>query len=72
MVRWNNEQDARNEIKDLVSEYYHSYMERKEPYKKGDRISYSGRVFDDSEMRSLTDALLDFWLTSGRFVNYFE
>ena len=72
MTRWSNEQDARDEIKDLVSEYYHSFMERKEPYKEGDRISYSGRVFDDSEMRSLTDALLDFWLTSGRFVNSFE
>ena len=72
MSRWKDEQEARNDIKDLVSDYYHSFMEQKEPYKEGDRISYSGRVFDDSELRSLTDALLDFWLTSGRFVNSFE
>lgn len=72
MTRWNNEQEARNEIKDLVSEYYHSFLEEKENFHEGDRIRYSGRVFDDLEMKSLTDALLDFWLTSGRFVDSFE
>lgn len=72
MARWENEQKAREEIKGLVSEYYHDYIEDIAPYKEGDRIRYSGRVFDDAEMKSLTDALLDFWLTSGRFVDTFE
>lgn len=72
MLEWNNEQEAREVIKGLVSDYYHEFIEDKKPYKEGDRIRYSGRVFDDSEMKSLTDALLDFWLTTGRFADSFE
>jgi CDP-6-deoxy-D-xylo-4-hexulose-3-dehydrase len=35
-------------------------------------VPYAGRVFDASEMISLTDAALDFWLTTGRFARVFE
>lgn len=45
---------------------------KKEPYKEGERISYAGRVFDEKEMCALTDATLDFWLTTGRFSEKFE
>lgn len=66
------EQEAREEIKGLVAEYYHHYKEQKKPFEPGDRISYASRVFDEKEMCSLTDATLDFWLTTGRFANQFE
>ena len=66
------EQEAREEIKGLVAEYYHQYKEQKKPFEPGDRISYASRVFDEKEMCSLTDATLDFWLTTGRFANQFE
>ncbi len=72
MKNWKNEQEAREKIKALVSEYYHDFKEKKEPFKEGDRISYASRVFDDSEMCALTDAMLDFWLTTGRFSDEFE
>ena len=72
MSNWKNEQEARNEIKELVTEYYHAFKEKKEPYQKGQRISYAGRVFDEKEMCALTDATLDFWLTTGRFSEQFE
>ena len=35
-------------------------------------VPYAGRVFDASEIVSLVDASLDFWLTAGRFTNDFE
>lgn len=67
-----NEQEAREKIKQMVTEYYHNFLEDKRPLQHGDRIAYSGRVFDESEMCNLTDALLDFWLTAGRFSRQFE
>ena len=41
-------------------------------FKPGDRVSYASRVYDEKEMQSLTDAMLDFWLTTGRFSKEFE
>ncbi|MCR5209559.1 MAG: lipopolysaccharide biosynthesis protein RfbH [Lachnospiraceae bacterium] len=69
---WENEEQARAEIKKLVGEYYHQFKEEKTVFKPGDRINYASRVFDEKEMQSLTDATLDFWLTTGRFSNEFE
>ncbi len=72
MKNWKNENEAREQIKALVAEYYHDFKEKKEEYKEGDRISYSSRVYDEKEMCSLTDSMLDFWLTTGRFSDKFE
>jgi CDP-6-deoxy-D-xylo-4-hexulose-3-dehydrase len=35
-------------------------------------VRCAGRVFDEEEVVSLVDAALDFWLTSGRYVDNFE
>ena len=72
MSSWKNEAEAREQIKALVSEYYHDFKENKAPFEKGNRISYASRVFDEKEMCALTDAMLDFWLTTGRFAEEFE
>lgn len=72
MSRWSSEQEAREELKALVTEYYHDFKEKKEPYREGERIHYAARVFDEKEMCALTDAMLDFWLTTGRFSEQFE
>ncbi len=72
MATWKNEEEARAQIKRMVSEYYHEFKEKKEPYKEGNRITYAARVFDEKEMCALTDATLDFWLTTGRFAEKFE
>ena len=72
MKNWKNEAEAREEIKALVAEYYHSFKEQKKDFQPGDRVSYASRVFDEKEMLSLTDATLDFWLTTGRFADEFE
>ena len=67
-----NEKEAREQIKTMVAEYYHVFKEKKEPFKAGDRIAYASRFYDEKEMQSLTDAMLDFWLTTGRFSDEFE
>ena len=75
MAKWKNEAEAREEIKGLVADFYHEFkepVESKENFKPGDRICYASRVYDEKEMQSLTDAMLDFWLTSGRFSKEFE
>ena len=72
MVSWSNEAEAREKIKMLVAEYYRDFKEERKIFKEGDRINYAARVFDEKEMQSLTDAMLDFWLTSGRFSKQFE
>ena len=72
MSNWQNEEEAREQIKALVADYYHDFKEKKDGFHPGDRISYASRVFDEKEMCSLTDAMLDFWLTTGRFSDQFE
>lgn len=72
MSKWNSEEQARTQIKELVGEYYHEFKEKKASFHPGDRISYASRVFDEKEMQSLTDAMLDFWLTTGHFSDQFE
>lgn len=72
MINWSNEGEARDIIKSLVSKYYHDFKEKEDTFQPGNRISYASRVFDENEMCGLTDAMLDFWLTTGRFSNQFE
>ena len=72
IIMWKNEAEAREQIKAMVAEYYHDFKEKKTPYQEGDRITYAARVFDEKEMCALTDATLDFWLTTGRFADQFE
>ena len=66
------EQQARQEILDLVSEYAKKYKATDNSYKEGDRIPYASRVYDDKEMVNLVDSALEFWLTAGRFTDKFE
>lgn len=75
MTKWKDEIEAREYIKEIVTEYYHDFKEKaesKENFEPGDRISYASRVYDEKEMCALTDAMLDFWLTTGRFSEQFE
>ena len=71
---WTDEAEARSEIKELVGEYYRQFKKpmTEKVFQPGDRISYASRVYDEKEMQSLTDAMLDFWLTTGRFADQFE
>lgn len=71
-MKWKNEEEARKQIKTLVAEYFHDFKNKRDDFNEGDRIPYAARVYDEKEMCALTDAMLDFWLTAGRFANKFE
>ena len=66
------EQEARQEILALVEEYAERFREKKREFHPGDRISYASRVYDHEEMVNAADAVLEFWLTSGRYTDLFE
>ncbi|SFQ14226.1 CDP-6-deoxy-D-xylo-4-hexulose-3-dehydrase [Butyrivibrio proteoclasticus] len=64
---------ARKQILDLVADYYDKFLKVDNTgFEKGDRIPYSGRVFDEKEVKNLVDSSLDFWLTAGRYTDEFE
>lgn len=63
----------RKEILDRVSDYYKAAHRDSEAFIPGTtRVPYSGRVYDQEELRLLVDSALEFWLTSGRFSDRFE
>lgn len=74
MNRWSSEGEAREEIRKLIGEYYTQFKkpEQEKPFTPGDRIAYASRVYDEKEMQRAADAVLDFWLTTGRFAEQFE
>ena len=47
MAIWQNEAEAREQIKALVAQYYHDFKEKKGEFQPGDRINYASRVFDE-------------------------
>ena len=65
-------ESKRQEILRLIAEYY-SEAFAPEPFVPGESvIRYGGRVFDADELTCAVDAVLDFWLTAGRFAEEFE
>lgn len=67
-----NQQEMHDKILAMVGEYCDKFHNRQQPYREGDRIPYASRVYDREEMMNLVDSALEFWLTSGRYVQEFE
>lgn len=67
-----SEIEAKNEILEMVKDYYEKFHKSQDDFKEGDRISYSSRVYNSEEMVNLVDSSLDFWLTSGKYTKIFE
>lgn len=66
------EQEAKENILNMVREYCDTFHNRKKTFEPGDRIPYASRVYDSQEMCNLVDSALDFWLTSGKYTEEFE
>ena len=66
------ESDLRSRILDLAGEYCRSTFAPADFVPGTTPVPVAGKVFDESEMRHLVDASLDFWLTTGRFADRFE
>lgn len=66
------QEQAREEILSMVSEYCGQFHNQDKEFTPGKRIPYASRVYDSAEMVNLVDSALEFWLTSGRFTDEFE
>lgn len=67
-----DESQLRQLILSLVGQYARSFHAAK-PFVPGESaVPVSGKVYGDTDMRSLVDSSLDFWLTTGRFNTEFE
>jgi CDP-6-deoxy-D-xylo-4-hexulose-3-dehydrase len=64
--------ELRERILELVREYHDEAFAEPEFVPGETPVRYAGRVFDDEEIARLTEATLEFWLTSGRFTREFE
>ena len=68
----NLNQAMRALVFDRVNQYHSIYHKKAEFVPGKSSLQYSGKVYDEREMTSLADSMLDFWLTSGRFTKSFE
>ncbi len=64
--------DIRTEIRTLVAEYFAAAFPTPDFVPGQSPVPVSGKVFDHTELQSLVDSSLDFWLTTGRFAEAFE
>ena len=66
------QQELHDKILSLVKIYCEDFHKQPAPWQEGERITYAARVYDHEEMCNLVDSSLEFWLTSGRYVDKFE
>ncbi len=62
----------KNKILDLVDDYSNIYFNTKEFIPGVSEIPVSGKVIGALEIKNMTEAALDGWLTTGRFNELFE
>ena len=68
----NDLDSLREEIFAKVTEYYQRAHAAR-PFTPGQtKVNYAGRVWDEREMINMVDAVLEFWLTAGRYAGEFE
>jgi CDP-6-deoxy-D-xylo-4-hexulose-3-dehydrase len=65
-------EQVQREIFERIARYYRlAHAER--TFVPGEtRVGYAGRVWDEREMINMVDAVLEFWLTAGRYAREFE
>jgi CDP-6-deoxy-D-xylo-4-hexulose-3-dehydrase len=65
-------EELRHHIFEQIARYF-QLAHAQRPFVPGEtRVGYAGRVWDQREMINMTDAILEFWLTAGRFSQEFE
>lgn len=66
-------EQLQQEIIEKVCAYYAlAHASEQEFIPGASRVNYAGRVFDEREMANATQAVLEFWLTSGKWTKEFE
>lgn len=67
-----NEQQIKNEIHELIEQYYEIKFGSRNFVEGESSIPVSGKVFDSDELKNITESALDAWFTTGRFNTLFE
>lgn len=67
-----SEKQAKEQIFEMVKEYYHTYQSGTKSFTPGDSVRYAGRVYDENELINGVDSVLEFWLTAGRYTAELE
>jgi CDP-4-dehydro-6-deoxyglucose reductase, E1 len=65
------DKEIREEILTLVKDFYKAKYSENKFIPGKSKVNYAGRVFDEKEIVNLVDSSLDFWLTEGRYSEYF-
>ena len=65
-----NKEDILKLVRTYAKENLSNYIAK--PYKDGDHIPYSAKVFDEEEVVNLVNSALEFWLTQGHYYDEFE
>jgi CDP-6-deoxy-D-xylo-4-hexulose-3-dehydrase len=65
-------EQLRAKILELVAEYSSEAFPEKRFIPGESPVPVAGRVFDGTDVQSLVDSSLDFWLTTGRYAHRFE
>ena len=66
------EEQLRQEILAKIEKYYNLVHKNKEFVPGKTKLNYAGRVYDSEEMKAMTESLLDFTLTYGKYGVKFE
>ncbi len=69
------DEDLKVKLRHIIKEYFSVYHAGKmaAPFVPGESfVPVSGKVYDGEDMATAMEALLDFWLTAGRFARAFE
>lgn len=66
------EQQAKEQVLNMVGNYCKTFHNQNKDFEEGQRIPYASRVYDHHEMVNLVDSALEFWLTAGRYTDQFE
>lgn len=66
------EEQAKNQILEMVEAFYDTFKKPSDTFTPGQRLPYASRVFSSEEMVNLVDSSLEFWLTAGRYTDQFE
>lgn len=62
----------RKKIFSEIKKYYLVEHKQKKFVPGKTKVHFAGRVYDEKEMTAMTDAVLDFWLTLGKYGQEFE
>ncbi len=68
----NDTDSLKREIFERIAEFYRLEHSEQLFVPGQTKIHYAGRVYDEREMMAMVDAVLEFWLTMGRYAEEFE